>query len=57
MLAIAICEGSGYARTTRLGPGRNPVCGSKILQTCRARAAILVCESVTEPVEDPYLCR
>lgn len=57
LLSLTLCGGSGYAQTTRTGPGVNPLCGSTVKSTCQAALGILVCQSVTETVTQPFACR
>jgi hypothetical protein len=57
LLSIALCAGSGYAKTERIGPGLSEYCGSADISICRAALAILICESVTEPAEEPFRCK
>jgi hypothetical protein len=57
VLAIAFCAGTGHTKTARVGPGLSSFCGSEELNICRAALAILICESVTEPAEEPFRCK
>jgi hypothetical protein len=56
LLALALCDGSGYVSTARTGAGTNAYCGSLLKTTCRAALGILVCEAVTAPTEVPFAC-
>jgi hypothetical protein len=57
LLALALCGGSGYALTSRSGANINRTCGSTTRQTCQAAAlGLLVCETVSEAVSEPYAC-
>jgi hypothetical protein len=57
LLSLTLCGGSGYAQTTRTGPGVNPLCGSTVKSTCQAALGILACQTVTETVTEPFGCR
>lgn len=54
-LGILNCTGSGFANTTRTGPGVNPLCGSKSLVTCTKKD--LSCVGVTTLTTDGVRCR
>ncbi len=54
-LGILNCTGSGFANTTRTGPGVNPLCGSKSLVTCTKKD--LSCVGVTTLTSDGVRCR
>jgi hypothetical protein len=57
LLSLALCGGTGYVKTAREGQGLSPFCGSQQTNTCRAALGILLCESVTEPADEPFRCK
>jgi hypothetical protein len=57
LLSFALCGGEGYTETDRVGPGLSAFCGSAEVSICRAALAILICETVTEPAEEPFRCK
>ena len=57
LLSLALCAGSGYAETARVGQGLSPYCGSSELRECRAALGILLCESVVKVADEPFRCR
>lgn len=54
LLSLALCAGSGYAETPRTGEGLSAYCGSSEVRTCRG---LLLCENVSEVVDQPFRCR
>jgi hypothetical protein len=52
--SILSCTGSGFAPTTRSGPGVNPLCGSTSKVTCTQVS--LSCTAVVTQVSDGYRC-
>jgi hypothetical protein len=57
-LTLALCTGSRYAKTPRVGWPENPYCGSTIKKNCQSFLLdVLICASNSETVPDPYRSR
>jgi hypothetical protein len=55
-LTFPSCGGSGYAPTSRTGNALNSYCGSLTKEACAPSVAVVLCESSTTTVTEPYGC-
>ncbi len=56
-IIAASCGGSGYATVGVARPGGNAYCGSTTLHTCKATAAVFLCQAVSSSTDVAYRCR